>query len=1013
MRILTVNSHEQAGGAERIATELTRGYREHGHTAMLAVGYPKPSESRALALPRERTWPARNPLAPPSPDLPTRRTALRAGREDHFYPSSWDILDLAPERPDLLHLHNLHSWYFDLRALPWLSQQVPTVLTLHDAWLLSGHCAHSLECDRYKSGCGDCPDLGLYPAISADATASNWRMKRELLQASRLYVASPSRWLMQRAEGTLPRAGLVETRVIPQGVATDVFRPGDRSAARARLGLPADAFILLFCANSFRHSSYKDPEGLRLVLTRLSHAWQGPPLLLLALGDEAPDESIGPARLVHVPFQSDPRRVALYYQAADLYVHAARAETFPNVIMEALCCGLPVVASAVGGIPEQVAALNSANGLCESWWAAADHDATGLLYPAGAYDAMAEGIASLARLPELRHRLAENAAATAPARFDMARTVAAYLDWFADILDQGRHDPSPALPSPALPSGWALTLARRLEQAEPVSRLFGFDRGTPVDRVYIEAFLATQASSIRGRVLEAGDDTYTRRFGGDRVKSVDILHATPSSGATLVGDLADPDLLPEGRFDCIILTQVLHFLPDMPAALRNLRRALAPGGVLLATLPGITQISRYDMDRWGDRWRLTRCSANELLKVGFPDDRIELFSHGNAAAATAFLNGLAAEELPAPLLMAHDMDYEVVLAAKVTRCAPGAVPAHPRSRPGGPLILNYHRVTSLSLDPQRLAVRPDRFAGHLEVLRKRAAPMPLAALLEGLRRGDLPDLAVAVTFDDGYADNLHLAAPLLAAHEVPATVFVTAGAIGSDREFWWDELERLFLWPGTIPERLFLPTETGGIGADFTGCATYSPEEWERNAAWTVLDATDPTPRHAFYRRLSRVLHTTGSAQARLHILEGLAQRFGRSLSGRASHRALSAHELRRLAGMPGLDIGAHTMGHGRLSLLEADQQRMEIADSKARLTELTGRSVSLFAYPYGDEGSFTAETRALVKEAGFAAAVTTQPRAACPADDLFALPRLTAPDCDGDGFADWLERAFSGQMNA
>src|SRR5262245_59012697 len=116
---------------------------------------------------------------------PHRWLQIRCGYEDFNFPASWHLLDLPPERPDILHCHNLHGSYFDLRALPWLSQQVPVVLTLHDAWLLSGHCAHSFDCQRWQTGCGQCPDLAIPPAIRRDATAYNWRRKRDVYTKSR------------------------------------------------------------------------------------------------------------------------------------------------------------------------------------------------------------------------------------------------------------------------------------------------------------------------------------------------------------------------------------------------------------------------------------------------------------------------------------------------------------------------------------------------------------------------------------------------------------------------------------------------------------------------------------------------------------------------------------------------------------------------------------------------------------------------------------------------------------
>jgi SAM-dependent methyltransferase len=202
---------------------------------------------------------------------------------------------------------------------------------------------------------------------------------------------------------------------------------------------------------------------------------------------------------------------------------------------------------------------------------------------------------------------------------------------------------------------------RTLLRAQPVSRKFGFDRGTPIDRVWIERFLGAEAERIRGSVLEIGDAAYTRRFGRDVTES-HVLHATGDSpDATIVGDLATGQGVPDAAFDCIILTQTLPFIYDLPGTVATCRRALRPGGCVLATLPGISQISRFDMDRWGDFWRFTDLSARRLFAADFGDRGVTVRTHGNVGSACAFLHGLAAEEVDAELLDAVDPDYQVLI----------------------------------------------------------------------------------------------------------------------------------------------------------------------------------------------------------------------------------------------------------------------------------------------------------------------------------------------------------------
>jgi hypothetical protein len=203
---------------------------------------------------------------------------------------------------------------------------------------------------------------------------------------------------------------------------------------------------------------------------------------------------------------------------------------------------------------------------------------------------------------------------------------------------------------------------------EPRSRVFGMDRGTPIDRHYIESFLGGSAADIRGRVLEIGDPRYTRRFGGANVTHSDVLHAVEGNPqATLVGDLAAGESIPADAFDCVILTQTLQFIYDARAAVATVHRSLAAGGVVLATLPGIAAASRYDRDRWGEFWRFTHASALRMFEESFGRGHVQVRSYGNVRSATAFLHGLACEELAPTELNALDEDYEVILAVRAKK----------------------------------------------------------------------------------------------------------------------------------------------------------------------------------------------------------------------------------------------------------------------------------------------------------------------------------------------------------
>ena len=206
-----------------------------------------------------------------------------------------------------------------------------------------------------------------------------------------------------------------------------------------------------------------------------------------------------------------------------------------------------------------------------------------------------------------------------------------------------------------------------LRRVTPISRVFGFDRGSPIDRYYIERFLTRFDADIRGRVLEIGDDTYTRRFGKSLVTQSDVLHVSDENPkATIVADLANADHLPSKTYDCIILTQTLQLIYDVRAALLTLQRILNPGGTLLATVPGISKIDHYE---WRESWfwSFTSLSIDRLFRETFAGAAIEIETHGNVLASTAFLQGIALEELDGEELDYNDPDYPVTITVRAVK----------------------------------------------------------------------------------------------------------------------------------------------------------------------------------------------------------------------------------------------------------------------------------------------------------------------------------------------------------
>jgi peptidoglycan/xylan/chitin deacetylase (PgdA/CDA1 family) len=320
-----------------------------------------------------------------------------------------------------------------------------------------------------------------------------------------------------------------------------------------------------------------------------------------------------------------------------------------------------------------------------------------------------------------------------------------------------------------------------------------------------------------------------------------------------------------------------------------------------------------------------------------------------------------------------------------------------RAATGGAVILLYHRVARLPTDPQWLAVPPELFEEHLRALRARFRPLALAELSAGLRRRRLPRRAVVVTFDDGYADNLHAAKPALVRQGFPATVFVSAGAVGSSRGFWWDEAEQALFGDGAPTGSIDVPLGTMTRRFELGGATALG--------SWNVAGGDDPTLRHGAYRALCAALRTLppGPRDAALAALAG-----GREL-GRASHRALTAAEIGELAHGGLVEVGSHAVSHAPLARLPPEERRLEIAESRRALAGVLGAPPASFAYPFGSGDDLGEGTRDDLADAGFSCALTTIPGMTWVRSDPFALPRLMARDWPADELVRRVEEAFRG----
>jgi peptidoglycan/xylan/chitin deacetylase (PgdA/CDA1 family) len=318
------------------------------------------------------------------------------------------------------------------------------------------------------------------------------------------------------------------------------------------------------------------------------------------------------------------------------------------------------------------------------------------------------------------------------------------------------------------------------------------------------------------------------------------------------------------------------------------------------------------------------------------------------------------------------------------------------------LILMYHRVTHAGPDPWGLRVTPDHLAEHLEVLQRRFCPIPLKALVSALRNGIIPPRSIVVTFDDGYADNLHTARPLLERYQIPATVFLVTGSVESGDPFWWDVLEQILLHPGTLPPRLSLRIAGNSHQWDLGDAWHYPEERGLLHHGWRAGENA-PTARHSLYLSVWELLRRLAQSQRR-ETLEQLVDWAGTAFAGRADYRLLSPPEVLDLARSNQVEIGAHSVTHPMLDALPLELQRSEIEQSKASLEELLGEPVTSFAYPHG---AHTLETAALVRTAGYACACSTLAAAVSADADPHRLPRMHIGDWDGEGFAGRLAHWF------
>ncbi|WP_295875881.1 glycosyltransferase [uncultured Zhongshania sp.] len=325
-------------------------------------------------------------------------------------------------QPDLIHMHNLHGGRgtIPLAILPDMASKAPIIWTLHDMWGMTGHCAYSLECDGWRRGCGNCPDLSLYPQLLQDRTEQIAENKREIFDSAVPVLVSPSRWLGKIASEALVTKGL-ELRVIANGLDLALFSPAGRDAARRELGITPDTQVLMFAAQSLSDETRKGAKELRIALDRVQADRLGAPLEIILMGGAGDDLLAGiPGLVFHrVGFISDATEAARLYAAADLFLCPSLQDNLPNTLIEAAACGTAAVSFDIGGCGEII-----------------EDGLSGALVAAGDADALGDAISRLVDDPDCLAAMGRAARARAEALYGDRRMADDYLALYRELVER-------------------------------------------------------------------------------------------------------------------------------------------------------------------------------------------------------------------------------------------------------------------------------------------------------------------------------------------------------------------------------------------------------------------------------------------------------------------------------------------------------------------------------------------------------------------------------------------------
>jgi glycosyltransferase involved in cell wall biosynthesis len=400
LNVLHISESDAAGGAGRAAYKLHRGLNGLGHLSRMLVGRKVTRDADIRPLKRNLVWRALDRASGQLLDLLSLQYV--------FYPSSFGVLaDEWFRSADVVQLHNLHGSYFGFTALPALTSRRPVVWQLHDQWGMTGHVAYSLDCERWRHGCGSCPYLGEYPRLRGDTTALLWKLKNAVYDHSKLTLVVPSQWMSDLVAAS-PLLSRFNVRYIPTGIDLEVFRPGPQDEARKRLLLPLDRRIVFFAAANINERR----KGLHLLAEALRRL-DDPPLLLVA-GSGTVARGIETRYLGTV---MDEEVLADAYRAADVFAVPTLADVLTQTAPESIACGTPCIAFDRGGVTDVVR-----------------HMQTGYSARFADIDALAEGLRTLLGDRELLDRLGRRCREVAEQEFSVEVQVQRYAELYEELV---------------------------------------------------------------------------------------------------------------------------------------------------------------------------------------------------------------------------------------------------------------------------------------------------------------------------------------------------------------------------------------------------------------------------------------------------------------------------------------------------------------------------------------------------------------------------------------------------